>query len=330
MKARKKEDGKKKFTVFQMIFRKKFQRLKTTSCAALQMHHRACADEVFDDGFFLEKHRDNNGMFCERSQRDPGGDVTGDNLIFCAEGDLVIVLSERLVAGFTGLVDGEGECFAIVMDFQQRSLAYPGALVVDRVGEFLADIAVRFAQDIGGVMSVQAAVAVKIHAAGSSQFLTGEYQVFPQFYALFIDFVERFRVVEDLDEVTAGIVSDRHLETAALCERPSEGIRMSDTDQCPFFAGSLEEKFRFVFVDIFPRHILGQVQAEDMSVVCGIFHARDECDRLWMLFQIIFNFVMSGDGVVIGQGERVHVICHHKVRQFFAGKYCVGFVGMIV
>ena len=105
---------------------------------------------------------------------------------------------------------------------------------------------------------------------------------------------------------------------------------MSDTDQCPFFAGSLEEKFRFVFVDIFPRHILGQVQAEDMSVVCGIFHARDECDRLWMLFQIIFNFVMSGDGVVIGQGERVHVICHHKVRQFFAGKYCVGFVGMIV
>lgn len=28
MKARKKEDGKKKFTVFQMIFRKKFQRLK--------------------------------------------------------------------------------------------------------------------------------------------------------------------------------------------------------------------------------------------------------------------------------------------------------------
>ena len=92
MKARKKEDDKKKFTVFQMIFRKKFQRLKTTSCAALQMHHRACADEVFDDGFFLEKHRDNNGMFCERSQRDPGGDVAGDNLIFCAEGDLVIVL----------------------------------------------------------------------------------------------------------------------------------------------------------------------------------------------------------------------------------------------
>ena len=252
MKARKKEDGKKKFTVFQMIFRKKFQRLKTTSCAALQMHHWACADEVFDDGFFLEKHRDNNGMFCERSQRDPVGDVAGDNLIFCAEGDLVIVLSERLVAGFTGLVDGEGECFAIVMDFQQRSLAYPGALGVDRVGEFLADIAVRFAQDIGGVMSVQAAVAVKIHAAGSSQFLAGEYQVFPQFYTLFIDFVKWFRVVKNLDEVTAGIICDRHLETTALCEWPSEGIRMSDTDQCPFFAGSPEEKLRFVFVDMCP------------------------------------------------------------------------------
>ena len=77
-------------------------------------------------------------------------------------------------------------------------------------------------------------------------------------------------------------------------------------------------------------HFSSVPQAEDMSVVCGIFHARDECDRLWMLFQIIFNFVMSGDGVVIGQDERVHVICHHKVRQFFAGKYCVGFVGMIV
>ena len=118
MKARKKEDGKKKFTVFQMIFRKKFQRLKTTSCAALQKYHRACADEVFDDGFFLEKHRDDDCMVCERSQRDSGGDVAGDNLIFGAEGDLVIVLSERFVARFTGLVDGEGECFAIVMDFQ--------------------------------------------------------------------------------------------------------------------------------------------------------------------------------------------------------------------
>ena len=49
-----------------------------------------------------------------------------------------------------------------------------------------------------------------------------------------------------------------------------------------------------------------------------------------MLFQIIFNFAMSGYGVVISQGEGIHLVCHHKVRQFFAGKYCVGFVGMIV
>ena len=146
MKARKKEDGKKKFTVFQMIFRKKFQRLKTTSCAALQMHHRACADEVFDDGFFLEKHRDDDCMVCERSQRDPGGDVAGDNLIFGAEGDLVIVLGERFVARFFGLVDGEGEGFSSVMDFQQRSLISQGALVVDRIGEFLTDTAVQLIQ----------------------------------------------------------------------------------------------------------------------------------------------------------------------------------------
>ena len=39
---------------------------------------------------------------------------------------------------------------------------------------------------------------------------------------------------------------------------------------------------------------------------------------------------MSGYGVVISQGEGIHLVCHHKVRQFFAGKYCVGFIGMIV
>ena len=45
------------------------------------MHHGACTYEVFDNGFFLEKHRDNNSMLCKRSQRDPVGDVAGDDLI---------------------------------------------------------------------------------------------------------------------------------------------------------------------------------------------------------------------------------------------------------
>ena len=183
------------------------------------MHHGACTYEVFDNGFFLEKHRDNNSMLCKRSQRDPVGDVAGDDPIFGAEGDLVIIPDEWFVSRFSGLVDGEGECFSIVMYFQQRSLAYPGTLVVDRIGEFPADIAVRFTLDIGGIMSVQGAVAMKIHATGSSQFFTGKHQIFPQFYSFFIDFVKRFRVVEDLDEVTAGIIRNRHLETAALCER---------------------------------------------------------------------------------------------------------------
>ena len=83
-------------------------------------------------------------MLCKRSQRDPVGDVAGDDLIPGAEGDLVVGFGERVVARFSGLVDGEGECFSIVMYFQQRSLAYPGTLVVDRIGEFPADIAVRF------------------------------------------------------------------------------------------------------------------------------------------------------------------------------------------
>ena len=248
----------------------------------------------------------------------------------CAESDSVIVLGEGLVARFFGLVDGEGEFFSIIMYFQQRSLAYPGTLVVDRIGEFTADIAVRFTLNVGGIMSVQSAVAMKIHATGSSQFFTGKHQIFPQFYSFFIDFVKRFRVVEDFDEVTTGIIGDRHLETAALCERPSEGIRMCHTDQCPFFTGSLKEEFRFVFVDIFPRYILGQVQTEDVSVISGIFHARDKGDWLWMLFQIIFNFAMSGYSVVIGQGKGIHMVCHHKVRQLFKGKYCIGFIGMIV
>ena len=30
--------------------------------AVLQMHHGACTYEVFDNSFFLEKHRDNNRM----------------------------------------------------------------------------------------------------------------------------------------------------------------------------------------------------------------------------------------------------------------------------
>ena len=122
------------------------------------MHHGACTYEVFDNGFFLEKHRDNNSMLCKRSQRDPVGDVAGDDPIFGAEGDLVIIPDEWFVSRFSGLVDGEGECFSIVMYFQQRSLAYPGTLVVDRIGEFPADIAVRFTLDIGGIMSVQGAL----------------------------------------------------------------------------------------------------------------------------------------------------------------------------
>ena len=93
-------------------------------------------------------------MLCKRSQRDLVGDIAGDDPIFGAEGDLVIIPGERFVSRFSGLVDGEGECFSIVMYFQQRSLAYPGTLVMDRIGEFLADIAVRFALDVGGVMSV--------------------------------------------------------------------------------------------------------------------------------------------------------------------------------
>lgn len=105
---------------------------------------------------------------------------------------------------------------------------------------------------------------------------------------------------------------------------------MCHADQSSFFTGSPEEKFRLVSVDIFPRHILGQVQTENVSVISGIFHAGDKVDWLWMLFQIIFNFAMSGYGVVISQGEGIHLVCHHKVRQFFAGKYCVGFIGMIV
>lgn len=86
--------------------------------AVLQMHHGACTYEVFDSGFFLEKHRDNNRMLCKRSQRDPVGYVAGDNLILCAESDSIIVLGERFVSRFSGLVDGEGECFSIVMYFQ--------------------------------------------------------------------------------------------------------------------------------------------------------------------------------------------------------------------
>ena len=179
-------------------------------------------------------------------------------------------------------------------------------------------------------MAVQAAVAVQVHAAGSSDVFAGKYQVFPQFDTFFIDLVERFRVVEDLDEITAGIIGDRHLETAALGEGPAEGIGVSDTHQRSFFTGGLEEKFRFMLVDVFPGHILGQVQAENMSVVSRVFHARDKGDGLRMLFQIVLNLVMAGDGVVIRQGEGVHMVSHHKVCQFFAGKYCVGFIGMIV
>ena len=48
------------------------------------MHHGACTYEVFDNGFFLEKHWDNNSMLCKRSQRDPVGDVAGDDPIFGA------------------------------------------------------------------------------------------------------------------------------------------------------------------------------------------------------------------------------------------------------
>lgn len=78
----KKEDGKKKFIVFQMIFRKKFQRLETTSYAVLQMYHQTCAYKVFYEYFFLEKYLDDNRMFCERSQKDPVGYVAGDDMIF--------------------------------------------------------------------------------------------------------------------------------------------------------------------------------------------------------------------------------------------------------
>ena len=60
-------------------------------------------------------------MLCKRSQRDPVGDIAGDDPIFGAEGDLVIIPGERFVSRFSGLVDGEGECFSIVMYFQQRS-----------------------------------------------------------------------------------------------------------------------------------------------------------------------------------------------------------------
>ena len=43
-------------------------------------------------------------------------------------------------------MDGEGEGFSSVMDFQQRSLISQGALVVDRIGEFLTDTAVQLIQ----------------------------------------------------------------------------------------------------------------------------------------------------------------------------------------
>ena len=43
-------------------------------------------------------------------------------------------------------MDDEGERFSSVMDFQQRSLISQGALVVDRIGEFLTDTAVQLIQ----------------------------------------------------------------------------------------------------------------------------------------------------------------------------------------
>ena len=39
-------------------------------------------------------------MLCKRSQRDPVGDVAGDDLIPGAEGDLVVGFGERVVAVF--------------------------------------------------------------------------------------------------------------------------------------------------------------------------------------------------------------------------------------
>ena len=92
------------------------------------MNHRACAYQVFDDGFFFKKHRNDDPVFLERSQRDPVGYATGDELISGAEGDLVILLGKRLITRFSGLMDGEREGFSVVMDFQQRAFAYPGAL----------------------------------------------------------------------------------------------------------------------------------------------------------------------------------------------------------
>ena len=73
-------------------------------------------------------------MLCKRSQRDPVGDIAGDDPIFGAEGDLVILLGKRLITRFSGLMDGEREGFSVVMDFQQRAFAYPGALVMNRIG----------------------------------------------------------------------------------------------------------------------------------------------------------------------------------------------------
>ena len=123
------------------------------------MNHRACAYQVFDDGFFFKKHRNDDPVFLERSQRDPVGYATGDELISGAEGDLVILLGKRLITRFSGLMDGEREGFSVVMDFQQRAFAYPGALVMNRIGELLADVALRFSLNVGGIMAVQAAVA---------------------------------------------------------------------------------------------------------------------------------------------------------------------------
>ena len=91
-----------------------------------------------------------------------------------------------------------------------------------------------------------------------------------------------------------------------------------------------EQQLGVAAVDAVPRHVAVQVQAEDVAVVGGVFHAVDAADGGVGFGDQLLHDAVAGDGVVVGEGEGVHVFAEHDVQQLGAGDARVGLGGVVV
>ena len=92
-----------------------------------QADDRAYAYQVFDDGLVFKEFRyDDPGVFLESGERNLVVYRTGDGFLACFQGDHVVGVGQRSIAGFFHMINGEGEHAVFGFCFQKGTVTYPG------------------------------------------------------------------------------------------------------------------------------------------------------------------------------------------------------------